>query len=82
MRIRTKVSEDIDGALTSAKLEPGRSKPHSKHYGVKIHWFRSRIIPNNIRVDQTSTHLQQADMMTEGLRKDLFVSFRLKVSGW
>jgi hypothetical protein len=43
IHMRTTVWEDNTGALTLANLEPGRMTPRSKHYGVKYHWFRSRV---------------------------------------
>jgi hypothetical protein len=38
--------------------------------------------PNNIVIEQISTQDQQADIMTKGLKKDLFVINRFKLSGW
>jgi hypothetical protein len=78
----TAVWEDNVGALTLAILEPGRRTPRSKHYAIKLHWFHSKLKPNNMVVEQISTHEQQADIMTKGLCKDLFVRLRLKLSGW
>jgi hypothetical protein len=80
--IKTTVWEDNVGALTLANLEPGRGTPWSKHYGIKIHWFRYTLKPNNIVVEQNSTKDQQAEIMTKGLKKDLFVINRFKLSGW
>jgi hypothetical protein len=39
-KFRTTLWENDLGALRLAHLEPGRMTPHSKHYGVKYHWFR------------------------------------------
>lgn len=50
IQMKTTVWEDNAGALTLANLEPGRMTPRSKHYGVKYHWFRSHLQPNNIQV--------------------------------
>jgi hypothetical protein len=41
---RTTVHEDNSGALSLANLEPGRGTPRSKHYAVKLHWFRSKLV--------------------------------------
>jgi hypothetical protein len=79
---RTTVWEDNIGALTLANLEPGRHTPRSKHYAIKMHWFRSKLKPHNISVRQIITDKQQADIMTKGLRKDAFVTVRLQLSGW
>ena len=43
---KTTVWEDNVGALTLAKMEPGRTTPRSKFYAVKYHWFRSHLKPN------------------------------------
>jgi hypothetical protein len=80
--MKTTVWEDNIGALTLANLEPGRGTPRSKHYGIQIHWFCSKLVPNNIVIEQISTKEQQADIMTKGLTKDLFVICRFKLSGW
>ena len=56
---KTKVWEDNAGALTLANLEPGRMTPRSKHYGVKMHWFRSHLKPNKVvvqKIDTTEQH--------------------------
>jgi hypothetical protein len=44
----TTVWEDNAGALKLATLEPGRMTPISKWYGIKYHWFRSKLKPNCI----------------------------------
>jgi hypothetical protein len=81
--IKTTVWEDNEGALTLANMEPGRSKPRSKHYAIKTHWFRSKLKPSNTTVEQIASSEQQADIMTKGrLRKDLYVRGRHKLSGW
>ena len=60
----TTVHKDNNGALHLANMEPGRMTPRSKHYGVKYHWFRSKLDPNNICVVKIDTKLQQADDQT------------------
>jgi hypothetical protein len=49
-QIRTTVWEDNNGALILANLEPGRTTSRSKHFAIKYHWFREKLIPNNIKV--------------------------------
>jgi Reverse transcriptase (RNA-dependent DNA polymerase) len=71
--MRSTVWEDNVGELTLANMEPGRHTPTSKHYGVKIHWFWSHHHPKKVVVKQISTKEQQAEIMTKGLTKDLFV---------
>ncbi len=39
IKLNTTVYGDNVGALTLAKLEPGRMTPQSQFYGVKYHWF-------------------------------------------
>jgi hypothetical protein len=77
---KTTVHEDNTGALSLAKLEPGRNTPRSKHYA----WFRSKLIidgPHPIQVVQISTHLQRPDILTKGLSK---IKFRIRhlLCGW
>jgi hypothetical protein len=81
----TTVHEDNSGALSLAKLEPGRNTPRSKHYSVKLHWFRSKLTntgPHPIQVVQISTHLQRADILTKGLSKVKFREIRQLLCGW
>jgi hypothetical protein len=80
--IKTTVYEDNVGALPLANLEPGRGTPRSKHYAVKTHWFRSKLKPTNTVLEYIPTGEQQADIMTKGLKKDLYGKGRYKLSGW
>eukprot|EP00957_Ditylum_brightwellii_P164484 12522649-Ditylum_brightwellii.AAC.1 len=41
--IRCDVWEDNSGALALANLQPGRRTPRSKHFGVKLHRFMSKL---------------------------------------
>ena len=82
IEMRTTVWEDNSGALTLANLEPGRMTPRSKHYGVKYHWFRSHLKPNNIQVVKVDTKDQQADILTKGLRTQRFEENRKQLLGW
>jgi hypothetical protein len=41
---KTTVHEGNQGALTLARLEPGRTTPRSKFYAIKHHWFRSWLM--------------------------------------
>ena len=80
--IKTKVWEDNIGALTLANLEPGTSTSRSKHFTIKLHWFRESLEPNNIEVLKVESKDQIADMFKKGLTKDLFVSLRKMLLGW
>jgi hypothetical protein len=79
---RTTVHEDNTGALTLAKMEPGRSTPRSKHYGIKYHWFRSYLKPNEIEIVHVGTDLQRADFLTKSLRVTKFEENRKLTCGW
>ena len=61
------IHEDNMGALILAKLEPGCHTPHSKFYAIKLHWFRSWLIPKLIEIVFVRTHLQKADYLTKPL---------------
>lgn len=80
--MRTTVWEDNTGARTLANLEPGRVTPRSKFYAVKFHWFRSKLKPNDITVEQVDTADQKADMFTKGLRREKFCHNRGILCGW
>jgi hypothetical protein len=82
---RTTVHEDNVGALSLANLEPGGSTPRSKHYAVKLHWFRSKLTsdgPHPIKVVQIVTDLQRADILTKGLTKIKFQAIRKLLCSW
>jgi hypothetical protein len=79
---RTSVHEDNSGALSLANLEPGRGTPRSKHYAVKLHWFRSKLGSHPIQVVQISTDLQRADILTKGLTRLKFRAIRKQLCGW
>ena len=81
-QIRTTVWEDNNGALTLANLEPGRTTSRSKHFAIKYHWFREKLIPNNIKVEKVDTKEQIADILTKGLTKDLYEALRKMLVGW
>ncbi len=82
VKFRTTIWEDNNGALILAGLEPGRTTPRSKHYAVRIHWFRSHLKPNSIEVHKIDTKKQRADIFTKALRGDLFRAIRFQLCGW
>jgi hypothetical protein len=82
IKAKTVVHEDNSGALSLAKLEPGRNTPTSKFFNVKYHWFREQIKPNNIEMRKVSSEEQLGDIFTKGLRTTLFKSMRFKLCGW
>ena len=82
IKFKTTIWEDNVGALTLARLEPGQMTPRSKHYAIKYHWFRSHLKPNKIELHKVDTKEQKADILTKGLRKDLFERIRKLLCGW
>jgi hypothetical protein len=80
--LKTVIWEDNVGALTLANMEEGRVTPRSKHYGIKVHWFRSQLAPNKIIISYITTREQRSDIFTKGLRTDKFQSNRRKLCGW
>ena len=78
----TKIFEDNTGALKLATMEPGRMTPRSKHYGVKYHWFRSHLKPNQIEIHHVESSLQRADFMTKSLPTEGYKSNRKLTCGW
>jgi Reverse transcriptase (RNA-dependent DNA polymerase)/GAG-pre-integrase domain len=79
---RTTVWEDNNGALSLATLDPGQHTPRSKHYDIKVHWFRSHLKPNQIEVEKIDTTLQKADIFTKPLPPETFIYLRRLLMGW
>jgi hypothetical protein len=61
----TRLHRDNTGAMILAKMEPSRMTPPSKHYGVKYHWFRTKLKPNKSKIDRINTKLQRANFSTK-----------------
>jgi hypothetical protein len=80
--LRTVVHEDNTGTLKLANMEPGRMTPRSKHYGIKYHWFREKLKPNEIEITHVGTLLQRADFLTKSLRVTMFEYNRKLTCGW
>jgi hypothetical protein len=80
--LKTTVHEDNDGAMKLAKMEPGQMMPRSKHYGVKYHWFQTKLKPNEIEIKRVDTKLQKADFLTKALRVKIFETNRKLSCGW
>jgi hypothetical protein len=79
---QTTVWEDNAGALKLATLEPGRMTPRSKWYGIKYHWFRSKLKPNSIDIIKIASADQRADFLTKSLRREKFEANRKLTIGW
>jgi hypothetical protein len=79
---KTTLHEDHTDALILAKMEPERMALRSKHSGVKYHWFRTKLKPNEIEIDRIDTKLQRADFLTKSLRTKTFEANRKLTMGW
>jgi hypothetical protein len=79
---KTTVWLDNMEALTLARMEPGRTTPRSKHYAVKMHWFRSRLVEEDIMIEKVETAEQKADIFTKDLRIIKFLANRKLLCGW
>ena len=82
LTFKTTIHEDNIGALTLARLEPGRHTPRSKFYALRLHWFRSWLKPREIEIIHVSTKDQKADYLTKPLTSQLFKNNRLLSMGW
>ena len=76
------VHEDNQGALTLAKLEPGRTTMRSKFYALRLHWFRSWIHRNKIEIVFIETQQQKADFLTKAPAAVTFRHNRKLTMGW
>jgi hypothetical protein len=81
-KFKTTVGEDTNGALKLATMEPGRTTPRSKAFGVRYHWFRSKLKPNDIEVNNIAGIDQRADFLTKALRTEAFIANRKLTCGW
>ncbi|KAL7475644.1 hypothetical protein ACHAW6_001552, partial [Cyclotella cf. meneghiniana] len=81
--LHIKIHEDNVGALTLAKLEPGRMTPRSKHYAIKYHWFCEFISsPENwVEVVKVDSRNQLGDIFTKGLAAPTFEYLRRLLMG-
>ena len=79
---KTFLHEDNSSAEKLAKLEFPRITPRSKHFGVKYHWFRTKLKPNNVDVIRVDSKQNIADIFTKGLVKNTFEHLRQKLLGW
>jgi hypothetical protein len=59
------IHEDNLGALILATTPPPQFTPPSKHYAIKIKWWREKIIEKKINVVPIKTRLQKGDIFTK-----------------
>jgi hypothetical protein len=64
---KTTVWEDNAGSLKLATMEPGRMTPSSNWYGIKYHWFRSKLKKNSIDIINIASADQRAGFLTKSL---------------
>ena len=82
LQFKATVHEDNMGALKLANLEPGRNTPRSKFYALKLHWFRSWLVPKEIEIIHCPTKDQKADFLTKPLTRTSFEACRFLSMGW
>ena len=71
--------------MTLANMEPGRITPRSKHYGIKVHWFRSKLgqpEDGNIQVKKIASANNLSNIMTKGLGRLVFLRLRKAMMGF
>ena len=79
-----KVHEDNEGALKLANSPVTKITPQSKHFAVKLHWFRSMVMDKamNFELNYVKTERQKADIFTKGLLVTEFRKKRKLIMGW
>jgi hypothetical protein len=79
---KTTVWEASNGDLKLAILDPGRTTPRSKAFGVRYHCFRSKLKPDEIEVKKIAGIDKRADFLTKALRAEAFIASRKLTCGW
>jgi hypothetical protein len=80
-KFRTTLWEDGLGALKLGRMEPGKMTPCSKHYGVKYHGSRMKLIPNDTEMSPASSQMQQSYMTTKQDTAQRFAENRKQTIG-
>jgi hypothetical protein len=80
--LKTTFWEYSNGAFKLATMESGQMNPKAKSYGVRYHWFRTKLKPNEIEVKNIAGVDQRADYLTKALRKDNFIVNGKLTCGW
>ena len=73
--------EDNIGTQNLANSK-GHLTSMTKHIGIKYHWSRSKLIPNEIGVQHIGTDDQRADIITKGSIRFPFEQKRKLVMNW
>ena len=77
-----KVWEDNEGALKLAASPVEKVTPHTKHFGIKYHWFRSQLETLQVVIKYVETDLQKADILTKCLPYKEFAKKRGLIMNW
>jgi hypothetical protein len=56
--------------------------PQSTHYGIKYHWFRSKLKPIETKMAPVASAKQRADFLTKSLRVMMFEVNQKLTLGW
>ena len=75
------VWEDNAGALALANMELGHMTPRSKHYAIKMHWFRSHL-SDQVTIQKIDSQYQRANILTKGLGPIKFKVMQKLLCGW
>jgi hypothetical protein len=82
-QFKTAIHDEYNsGALVLANMEPGWTTPRSKFYAIKMHWFCSKLKPNNIVIVKVETSLQKAYIFKKALRLVKFLANQKSLFGW
>jgi hypothetical protein len=77
-----KVWEDNEGAQKLATAPIQKVTSHSKHFGIKYHWFHEKLNEYQISICRVHTDFQKADIFTKGLNRSEFQIKRKLLMGW
>ena len=81
-KMHVTVHEDNAGALILTKMLPPQSTPRSKHYAIKMHWFREQLILRKISIVSCPTLEQLGDIFTKCIPQAQFEYLHKKLMGW
>jgi hypothetical protein len=75
------VFEDNTGCLSLAKAK--RMNPRTRHIATQYHWWHEQVSEGSgIEIVYVKSEDQKADIMTKGLRKEIFLTVRKLLVGW
>ena len=79
-KIYCRTFEDNKMCITLATNH--QTRPHTKHFSIRLHHFRSFVVNKIISVEYVSTTEQIADIFTKPLAKPQFCKLRDKLMSW